>query len=271
MSVSDGLDANVRDTLASLFLRGFVWLVMLFVVAPLVVISLMAFTSGEFLTFPPDGLSLRWFEVLFTSSSWINAIGTSVMIAVPSALLATTIGGTAAYALDRYDYKLGRALAAAATLPIMLPPVIIGVMFLAFFIGIGFSGTVWNLIIAHAIFLTPFPFVLVSQGLVEVDRSYEEAARNLGASQLTTVRTITLPLVKDNVVAGFLFAFILSLNEYIIAWLLSGFVIQTVPIQIFTSLRYNYSPIIAVVSFLFIVVTFVALAVADYLAGGLWE
>ena len=271
MSVADSIDANIRDTLAAVLLRGFVWLVMLFVVVPLIVISMMAFTAGEFLTFPPKGLSVRWFEVLLTDSSWIQAISTSVMVAVPSALFATTIGGTAAYALDRHDYQFGKALAAVATLPIMLPPVIIGVMFLAFFIGIGFSGTVWNLIMAHAIFLTPFPFVLVSQGLAEVDRSYEEAARNLGASQVTTVRTVTLPLVKANVVAGFLFAFILSLNEYIIAWLLSGFVIQTVPIKIFTSLRYNYSPIIAVVSFLFIVVTFVALAIADYLAGGLWE
>lgn len=271
MSVVGELDGNVRDTLAAVLLRGFVWLVMLVVVVPLVVISMMAFTAGEFLTFPPDGLSLRWFEVLLGDSSWIEAILNSVMVAIPSAAIASTIGGTAAYALDRHDYKFGKALAAAATLPIMLPPVIIGVMFLAFFVAAGFSGTVWNLIIAHAIFLTPFPFVLVSQGLVEVDQSYEEAARNLGATQLTTVRTVTLPLVKANVVAGFLFAFILSLNEYIIAWLLSGFVIQTVPIQIFTSLRYNYSPVIAVVSLLFIVVTFIALAVADYLAGGLWE
>ena len=271
MSAIGEFDSNVRDQLGALLLRGFVWLVMLFVLTPLLVISTMAFTAGEFLTFPPDGLSVRWFEVLLADSSWLEAISLSVMVGIPAALVATTIGGAAAYALDRYDYRFGKALAAAATLPIMLPPVIIGVMFLAFFVAVGFSGTIWNLIIAHAIFLTPFPFILVSQGLAEIDRSYEEAARNLGASQFTTVRTVTLPLVKANVVAGFLFAFILSLNEYIIAWLLSGFVIQTVPIQIFTSLRYNYSPVIAVVSFLFIVVTFAALAVADYLAGGLWE
>lgn len=267
MSLSDqGL--NVRDQLQAGAMRVFAWTALLFVLTPLIVISAMAFTSGEFLVFPPEGFSLRWFGEL---TNWVGAIKNSVFVAIPAALIATTIGGTAAYSLDRYDYKFGKLLATAATVPIMLPPVIIGVMFMAFFISIDNAGNIWNLIIAHSIFLTPFPFILISQGLAELNQSYEEAARNLGASQLLTVRTITFPLIRANVIAGFLFAFILSLNEYIIAWLLSGFSIQTVPIQIFTSLRYNYSPTIAVISLLFIIVTFAALSVADYLAGGIWE
>lgn len=268
MSIADGVDPNVRDRLTAGIMRVFAWVVLLFVLMPLVVICSMAFTSGEFLVFPPEGVSLRWFGEL---TSWLDAIRNSVVVAIPAALIATTVGGTAAYSLDRHDYRFGRALAAAATVPIMLPPVIVGVMFMTFFIAIGISGNIWNLIIAHSIFLTPFPFILISQGLADLDQSYEEAARNLGASQLRTVRTITFPLVRANVIAGFLFAFILSLNEYIIAWLLSGFSIQTVPIQIFTSLRYSYSPVIAVISLLFIIVTFVGLTIADYLAGGLWE
>lgn len=268
MSIADGVDPNVRDRLTAGIMRVFAWVVLLFVLMPLVVICAMAFTSGEFLVFPPEGVSLRWFGEL---TSWLDAIRNSVVVAIPAALIATTVGGTAAYSLDRHDYRFGRALAAAATVPIMLPPVIVGVMFMTFFITIGISGNIWNLIIAHSIFLTPFPFILISQGLADLDQSYEEAARNLGASQLRTVRTIIFPLVRANVIAGFLFAFILSLNEYIIAWLLSGFSIQTVPIQIFTSLRYSYSPVIAVISLLFIIVTFVGLTIADYLAGGLWE
>jgi ABC-type spermidine/putrescine transport system, permease component II len=266
MSLARGL--RVRDKIQSGLLRAFAWLVLLFVLTPLIIISAMAFTNGEFLVFPPEGFSIRWFGEL---TNWIGAIQNSVLIAIPAALIATTIGGTAAYSLDRYDYQFGKALAAVATLPITLPPVIVGVMFMTFFITIGNAGNIWNLVIAHSIFLTPFPFILISQGLGELDRGFEEAARNLGASQLLTVRTITFPLIRANVIAGFLFAFILSLNEYIIAWLLSGFAIQTVPIQIFTSLRYNYSPTIAVISLLFIIVTFAALTVADYLAGGLWE
>ena len=268
MSLADRRGLNVRDRVTAGLMRVFAWVVLLFILTPLIIISAMAFTSGEFLVFPPEGFSFRWFGEL---TNWVEAIQNSILVAFPAAIIATTIGGTAAYSLDRYDYKFEKLLATAATVPIMLPPVIIGVMFMAFFIAIGNAGNIWNLIIAHSIFLTPFPFILISQGLAELDKSFEEAARNLGASQILTVQTITFPLVRANVIAGFLFAFILSLNEYIIAWLLSGFSIQTVPIQIFTSLRYSYSPTIAVISLLFIIVTFVALSVADYLAGGIWE
>jgi len=268
MSLADRRGLNVRDRVTAGLMRVFAWVVLLFILTPLIIISAMAFTSGEFLVFPPEGFSFRWFGEL---TNWVGAIQNSILVAFPAAIIATTIGGTAAYSLDRYDYKFEKLLATAATVPIMLPPVIIGVMFMAFFIAIGNAGNIWNLIIAHSIFLTPFPFILISQGLAELDKSFEEAARNLGASQILTVQTITFPLVRANVIAGFLFAFILSLNEYIIAWLLSGFSIQTVPIQIFTSLRYSYSPTIAVISLLFIIVTFVALSVADYLAGGIWE
>jgi len=268
MSLADRRGLNARDRVTAGIMRAFAWVVLLFILTPLIIISAMAFTSGEFLVFPPEGISLRWFAEL---TNWIGAIQNSIIVAIPAAIIATTIGGIAAYSLDRYDYKFGKLLATAATVPIMLPPVIIGVMFISFFISIGNAGNVWNLIVAHSIFLTPFPFILISQGLAELDKSFEEAARNLGASQLLTVQTITFPLVRANVIAGFLFAFILSLNEYIIAWLLSGFSIQTVPIQIFTSLRYSYSPTIAVISLLFIIVTFAALSVADYLAGGIWE
>jgi ABC-type maltose transport system permease subunit len=83
MSVTDGFDGNVRDTVGGLLLRGFVWLVMLFVLTPLIVICTMAFTAGEFLTFPPEGFSLRWFEALLADSSWLEAISTSVMVGIP--------------------------------------------------------------------------------------------------------------------------------------------------------------------------------------------
>lgn len=265
------VDRGFRDRLLSVLMRLFTWVTMLFVVFPLVIISVMAFNSGEFLAFPPEGFSLRWFEAVAGDPAWLMAIQNSFVIGAASALVATTIGGAAAYALYRYDYQFGSSLAALATVPILVPPVILGVMYLTFFAAIGQSGSMWNVVLAHAIFLTPFPFFLISQGLEEVEQSYEEAAQDLGATQLTVIKTVTLPLVRANVVAGFLFAFILSLNEYIIAWLLAGFTVRTIPIQIFTSLRYNYSPTIAVVSVLFIGVTVVGLAIVDYLTGGLWE
>jgi ABC-type spermidine/putrescine transport system permease subunit II len=252
-------------------LRGYTWLVVAFILLPLVVIGLMSFTPGEFLQFPPSGFSLRWYQEFLNSTTWLLAMQNSLLIAVVAAVGATSVGGTAAFALDRYDYRYSAALTGLSVLPILLPPVIIGVAFVTFFSLLGVGGELWTLVIAHSIFFAPFPFVLISQGLDDIDRSYEEASRDLGAERLTTIRTVTIPLLRANVVAGAIFAFILSLNEYIISWLIAGFSFKTIPIQIFTSLRYTYSPVIAAVSLLFIVATVVVMTAVDRMSGGIWD
>jgi|AntDeeMinimDraft_6_1070357.scaffolds.fasta_scaffold01226_4 ABC-type spermidine/putrescine transport system permease subunit II len=260
-----------RDRLYAFLLNSYTALVVGFILLPLVVISLMSFTPSEFLRFPPDGLSLRWYREFFDSRTWLLAMQNSLFIAVASAIGATSIGATAAFALNRYDYRFEVALTGLVILPILLPPVIIGVAFVTLFGLLGVGGQSWTLAIAHSIFFSPFPFVLVSQGLADVDQSYEEAAADLGAGRLSVIRRITVPLLQANLFAGALFAFILSLNEYIISWLISGFSFKTIPIQIFTSLRYTYSPVIAAVSLLFILMTIVVMLLVDRFAGGMWE
>jgi len=260
-----------RDTVIEALLGAYTWLVVGFILLPLVVIGVMSFTPGEFMEFPPQGLSLRWYGEFFSSLTWLVAMQNSLLIATISALGATSVGATAAFALDRYDYQFDWALTGLAVLPTLLPPVIIGVAFVTFFGAIGVGGQLWTLAVAHSIFFAPFPFILVSQGLADVDQTYEEAARDLGSRPLTVIRTVTLPLLRANVFAGAIFAFILSLNEYIISWLISGFSFQTIPIQIFTSLRYSYSPVIAAVSLIFIVATFVLMTAVDRMTGGVWD
>lgn len=259
------------DRLVALALDAYTVLVVGFILLPLVVIGLMSFTPSEFLQFPPGGFSLKWYSEFFNSTTWLVAMQNSIFIAVAAAIGATSIGGTAAFALDRYDYQFETALTGLAILPILLPPVIIGVAFVTFFGLLDVGGKLWTLVIAHSIFFAPFPFVLISQGLGDIDRSYEEAAADLGAKRLTVIRRITVPLLRTNIFAGALFAFILSLNEYIISWLISGFGFKTIPIQIFTSLRYTYSPVIAAVSLLFIVITVVVMTVVDRYSGGMWD
>lgn len=260
-----------RDRIYTLLLNAYTVLVVGFVLLPLVVIGLMSFTPSEFLEFPPQGISLQWYTEFAESTTWLLAMQNSLIIAVASAAGATSIGGISAFALDRYDYRFETALTGLSILPILLPPVIIGVAFVTFFGLLGVGGQLWTLVIAHSIFFAPFPFVLVSQGLGDIDRSYEEAAADLGAGRLAVIRRITVPLLRANLFAGALFAFILSLNEYIISWLIAGFSFKTIPIQIFTSLRYTYSPIIAAVSLLFIAMTVVVMLLVDRFSGGMWD
>jgi len=265
------IDSNTREAMTRAVYRAYVAAVMLFVAAPLAIIVAVSFTPAEFLTFPPGGFSLRWYVEFFTDSSWTGALVNSLSIAGLSALLATTIGGVLAFALDRFDYRFERTLGAFGVLPILIPPVIIAVAFLVFFLQFGLAGNSLAIIVAHGIFYAPFPFILITQGLGEIDRTYEEAAMNLGASSVRTIRTITYPLLRTNVISGALFAFILSLNEYIIAWLLSLFLVDTIPIQIFNQLRYSYPPTIAAASTVFIALTVVVMTAIDRLSGGIWE
>lgn len=266
-----GVDARTRERLISVALKGYVALAMAFISVPLAIIVAVSFTPEEFLTFPPGGFSLQWYVEFFTNTSWIVALLNSLSIAAGAAILSTSIGGTLAFALDRYVYRGERIISTLGILPILLPPVIIAVAFLVFFIEIGLAGTMSGIIIAHGIFYAPFPFILIAQGLDELDRTYEEASMNLGASPMTTIRTVTYPLLRANIVSGALFAFILSLNEYIIAWLLSLFLVDTIPIQIFNQLRYSYPPVIASASVVFIALTVVVMTSIDRLSGGIWE
>ena len=265
------VDSNTREAVIGASLKAYVAAVMVYVAGPLAIIVAVSVTPSEFLTFPPGGFSLRWYVTFFTEPGWIVSLFNSLTIAVAAALLSTSIGGILAFSLDRFDYRFEPVLATFGVLPILVPPVIIGVAFLVFFLQIGFAGNWLSIVVAHGIFYAPFPFILVMQGLRELDRTYEEAAMNLGASPVRTIRTITYPLLRANVVSGALFAFILSLNEYIIAWLLSLFLVETIPIHIFNQLRYSYPPTIAAASTVFILLTVVVMTSIDRLSGGIWQ
>jgi putative spermidine/putrescine transport system permease protein len=242
-----------------------------FIVAPILIIVAISFTPEQFLTFPPGGFSLRWFNEILTSPEWQLAILNSLVIATGASVIATSIGLSLAFGLDRYDVRYTSLLRSIGVLPILIPPVIVGVAFMSYFFLIGISGTIFNLIIAHGVFYAPFSLVLISTGLDEMDREVEEAAMNLGATRWQTLRTVTFPIIRSNVFSGVLFAFILSLNEYIIAFLVSGFTVTTVPIKIFSSLRYSYSPTIAAISVVYVVLTTVVVALVEYYTGGIWD
>ena len=247
------------------------WISLLFIVLPIVVVIAVSFTPETFLTFPPGGFSLQWYEEVLTSSDWMTSLANSLIIASGATIIAVSVGLSLAFALDRYRVPYAGLIRGFGVLPILIPPVIIGVAYMSYFFLVGFSGTIYNLMIAHGIFYSPFPLVLISSGLDEMDRSVEEAAMNLGATRWVTLKTVTFPIIRSNIFSSALFAFILSLNEYIIAFLVSGFTVSTVPIQIFSSLRYSYSPTIAAISVIYIVITTAVVIVAEIYTGGIWD
>jgi putative spermidine/putrescine transport system permease protein len=139
--------------------------------------------------------------------------------------------------------------------PFVLPPVITALGLLSFWVATGGYGQPWTAVISHAIFFVTLPLVTLTLGLESIDRSLLEAASTMGADERTVLRTVVLPLILPNLVCGYAFAFVLSLNEYIVAYMTVGFTLETLPIKIFNALRYGYTPTMASVAVFFVAVS----------------
>ena len=234
-----------------LFRNVFFTAVLLFLSAPLVVVAGVSVNEKKLLFFPPRGFSLDWYGEMVTQSQWLTPIRNSLIIAVLAGVIAVSIALPLAYFLWRYRVFYARVLYALGLVPFALPPVITALAFLIFWASLGYVGRIENDIISHGVFLMTLPLVTISLGLESIDSAMVEAAATMGADERTVFRTVILPLITPYIISGYAFAFVLSLNEYIIAYMVAGFTVETLPIKIFNSLRYGYTPIMAAVSVLF--------------------
>jgi putative spermidine/putrescine transport system permease protein len=228
------------------------WAVALFLAAPLVVVAGVSVNEPRQLLFPPEGFSLGWYGELLTQADWLNALRNSLVIALASAALAVSIAFPLAWFLWRHRVFYARLLWAVGVAPFTLPPVVTALGFLVFWVSAGLYGSIWATIVSHAIFFLTLPLVTISLGLESIDRQLLEAAATMGADERTTFRTVVLPLLRPYLISGYAFAFVLSLNEYIIAYMVAGFTVETLPIKIFNSLRYGYTPVMAAVAVVFV-------------------
>lgn len=229
-------------------------MVVVFLVAPLVVVAVVSINRNRYMDFPPEGFSLHWYAQLWNDVGWRDAITTSLLVAATSAALAVAIATPMAYVLRAYHIRLAPLLYSLGILPFMLPPVISALGALVFWNSVGHSGRVENIIVSHAIFFSTLPLITVSLAMEAMDPSLPEAAQTLGANPRTTFRTITLPLLVPSMISGYAAAFVLSLNEYIIAFMVSRFSVVTLPIKIVNDLRYGFTPTIAAVAVVFIAI-----------------
>ena len=230
----------------------FMGVVSLILAAPLLVVAGVSLNAEKRLLFPPKGLSLRWYLELLTQSDWLNAVRNSLTVAVLAALLTVSIAFPLAYFLWRHRVFYARILFGLGMVPFMLPPVITALGFLVFWVNVGLYGSIVATIVSHAIFLVTLPLVMISLGLESIDRQIVEAATTMGADDKVIFRTVVLPLVRPYLISGYAFAFVLSLNEYIVAYMVAGFTVETLPIKIFNSLRYGYTPVMAAVAVVFV-------------------
>lgn len=225
----------------------------IFLALPLVVVAGVSVNAQQTLAFPPKGFSLGWYGEIVTNPEWRNALLASLGLALFSAALAVAIALPLAWFLWRRHAPWANIFRLLGIAPFTLPPVITALGLLSFWATAGVYGQAWTAVVSHAIFFVTLPLVTLSLGFSAIDISLVEAASTMGADERTVFRTVVLPLIRPYIVSGYAFAFVLSLNEYIVAYMTVGFTVETLPIKIFNALRYGYTPTMASVSILFVV------------------
>ena len=229
-------------------------LIGLFLSLPIIVVAGVSVNEKQTLAFPPQGFSLGWYGEIFANVEWRNALFASVTLAALSAAVALLIALPLAWFLWRRDAPWANIFQLLGIAPFTLPPVITALGLLTFWATTGFYGQPATAVISHAIFFVTLPLVTLSLGFSSIDRSLVEAAATMGADDRTIFRTVVLPLILPYLISGYAFAFVLSLNEYIVAYMTIGFTMETLPIKIFNALRYGYTPTMASVTILFVAI-----------------
>jgi putrescine transport system permease protein len=237
-----------------------------FLYVPIALLILYSFNASR-LVAVWGGFSTRWYVSLLSNEQVLAATWVSLRVGAISALLATVLGTCAAVALARFGRFRGRFLFSAMIYaPLVMPEVILGLSLLLFFVALDIPRGLVTLIAAHTTFSMCFVTVLVHARLVTLDRSLEEAAMDLGATPFTILRRITLPLAAPSIAAGYLLAFTLSLDDFVIASFTSGPGSTTLPMRIYSQVRLGVTPEINAISSLMIGSVVLVLAAGGLLA-----
>ncbi len=251
--------------LGRLWLYVFGTLVLLFLLGPIFIVIPMSFSDSNYVQFPPETWSLRWYREFFGSDEWLLATWISFRAAVLTMLVSTPLGIAAAYGLHFSGSRWAAMMRMALIMPLIIPIIILAVGAFYLYVKLGLVNTTLGLVLAHSVLAMPFVLVAVNAGLQQFDRNQEMVARSLGASRLKAFLTITLPQIRNSVVAGALFAFIVSFDEVVIALFISSGPKSTITRRMFTSLRDQVDPTIAAISTMLIVASVILLGTAALL------
>ena len=249
------------------FAVAFHTLFVAFMLAPLVVVMWMSLTPSNLLSLPTTSFSLRWFWAILRHSQFIDAFWFNILLGVLSASLAMVLAVPAALALARHRFPGRDGFVALFLSPLIIPHVVLGVAFLRFFTQIGTTGTFIGLLGAHVLVIFPYGLRLVLAALTTSDPAIERAAISLGASQWTVFRRVLFPLMIPGVAGGWVISFIQSFDEVTMTVFVATPSSMTLPVRMYHYIEESIDPLVASVSTVVILLTFLLMAVVDRIYG----
>ena len=236
------------SSLKAFLLKAWVLIVYVFLFSPILTVIFMSFVSSKYSTFPLGGTTFKWYKMAAADQNILSALKTSFMISITATIFATCIGMLAALGIVRGRFRGKEILKATFLSPMIVPEIITGIALLSFASILHMEGGILLIVVAHILIGLPFVLTIVSARLYGFDRSLEEAAMDLGANEVTTFRRITLPLILPGIIGGALLAFTVSFDNFMITYLLAGPGVTTIPIQIYSMVRFEITPKIHAVS-----------------------
>jgi spermidine/putrescine transport system permease protein len=251
----------------------FIALILIIMYIPILLVIVYSFNQSR-LSSVWSGFTLNWYRELFRDRAMFEALRNSLVLAILSSTAAAFLGTLGAFGASGAGGKTrsrpaaagGRIMEYLSILPIMIPEIILGMVFLAFFALLGLPLGMFTLVIAHTAFCVPYPFILVKARLAGLDTSYTEAARDLGAGSIRAFRDITLPAILPAVVSGMLISFAMSFDDVIISVFVTGVHTNTLPIRIYSQLKTGVSPKTNALCTLLFIATMILALCAAYLA-----
>jgi putative spermidine/putrescine transport system permease protein len=240
---------------------------LVFMLAPLVVVVLVAFTPEGYISFPVHGVSLRWFRAILDRPSFIDSFYLSLELGLASSAIATVLMLPTALAVGRFRFPGRGAMLALAMSPLMIPPVVLGVALLRFFTMFQIQGTFSAVLLAHVVVVMPFVLRMLLAGVAGLDPWVERAAVSLGATAFTAFRRVTLPMLAAGLVGGFILAFTASFDELTVTIFVSSPQVTPLSVRLFNHIAETTDPLVASVSVVIIVITTMLLILLDRLYG----
>lgn len=251
-----------------MWLKILVAFILIGIIAPILIVFPLSFTSLSYFKFPPSGYSMKWYLSFFQDSQWVDVFVRSIEIALFTSVLSLIIGTMAAYAVIRINFWGKRIFMGIMIAPMIIPVIVVGAALYSYFADLKLTNTITGLVLAHSISAIPVVFVSVLSGLKDMDINLERAAIGLGATPIRAFFKVTVPIIGPSFFSGAIFAFMISFDEIVLSIFVSGPSTKTLPVKMWENLNTNVDPTIASVSTIMITLTIAAFFLQELIIRG---